>query len=404
MHSFNSRRHATCSLSLISSRSQSWIRSQFRCKSISISPIPAVPPTPILLCNIIVCMFSPICQTLTIVLTKVSPSVSVSVHSNGLFITLSTSTHRSLSPNSLNNTSPHINSISGQLRSSLSNDINSFSIHPQHNEVPLWRVKCSSTAHGHDSVRGVNIRSIISQMIIHHPNRNRWVSWFMISMSITSMNRRRWLVTCMWNVIVALLHLVWTGVRSAMVRWTVSMVAEMKKNAGEWSCMNVGRMNIVAWVVNVFPSRSFVTTRILLIVGMDLMRREIIIAHGSCASNKPAFACDDVACMNQYLFEDDPIFSTSCDRNRHLILGRAMFTIRPPSISVDCWLAVNCLVFFAYLLSPDCEPLNPYVAKLQAMQKDCPELLLLPSTPIAFGHAYFLYDFDGLKPHSASYY
>ena len=129
-----------------------------------------------MLYNIIVCMFSRMCKASAIALAKSSPSVSVSVHNNGLFTIVTTNTHRSLSRNSLNNTSPHINSISGQHRSSLLSDINSISINPWHNQASLWQVKCSSTAHGHDSVLCVNMRSIISQVIIHHHHhhhRNR---------------------------------------------------------------------------------------------------------------------------------------------------------------------------------------------------------------------------------------
>ena len=123
-----------------------------------------------------------------------------------------------------------------------------------------------------------------------------------------------------------------------------------------------------------------------------------------CRSIEPSFACEDIACLNRASVRAESTITSSCDHSRHLMLGRAMFSIRPPSISDDCWLAVNCLVFFAYLLNPDCERFELDEARLSTMQKDCPELLFLPSTPIAFGHASLLYGFDPLKPLGDSYY
>ncbi|UJR06936.1 hypothetical protein I4U23_011225, partial [Adineta vaga] len=82
---------------------------------------------------------------------------------------------------------------------------------------------------------------------------------------------------------------------------------------------------------------------------------------------------------------------SSVSKHIELLTGQ-IFIETPSSITNDCWLAFKCHYNIMHNIDPICDGGNHFnISFLDIINITCPEIFMIPATPIAFTHIYFLY-------------
>ena len=116
----------------------------------------------------------------------------------------------------------------------------------------------------------------------------------------------------------------------------------------------------------------------------------------------PIFAFDDVSCIHlnsvgQFNFYP---WLSSCVNNRLHILLYTMISMKPTSISDECWAAFKCIIHIPMADSYICRLICHDGFCDRILQIKCSDFIYLSAIPILYGHVNLLFNkntFDGLK-------
>jgi hypothetical protein len=109
-----------------------------------------------------------------------------------------------------------------------------------------------------------------------------------------------------------------------------------------------------------------------------------------CNSAQPAFQCEDVRCgTNSHM--NPSYLTSSCVKERELLLLKAIFSKKAKSIPENCWTAFKCLTNMPFEDDPMCLNFSQDEQCKNIIQQTCPDILNIPDVPILFGHIYFAY-------------
>ncbi|CAF1063083.1 unnamed protein product [Adineta steineri] len=115
-------------------------------------------------------------------------------------------------------------------------------------------------------------------------------------------------------------------------------------------------------------------------------------------NSEPTFSKEDVTCSNRNMLLRIKMTS-SCVLQRTDLIEKLMFTDKPQNVSNDCWLAIHCQWNTKILSALICENISFDRTFTEIINQTCPDMLYMPSSPVLFGHIYFLYTKeDMLKP------
>ncbi|CAF4126864.1 unnamed protein product, partial [Adineta steineri] len=107
-------------------------------------------------------------------------------------------------------------------------------------------------------------------------------------------------------------------------------------------------------------------------------------------SSEPTFSTEDVTCSKR----DTPFrvkMTSSCVKKRTALIEKLMFTDKPQNISNDCWLAIHCQWNINITSDLICDDISSDGNFTEIIDQTCPNMLYMPSSPVIFGHIYFLY-------------
>ncbi|CAF1391740.1 unnamed protein product [Adineta steineri] len=115
-------------------------------------------------------------------------------------------------------------------------------------------------------------------------------------------------------------------------------------------------------------------------------------------SSEPTFSLEDVTCSDRNM-QFRIKMTSSCVLQRTDLIEKLMFTDKPQNVSDDCWLAIHCHWNIQKLSDLICENISFNRTFTEIIDQTCPDMMYIPSTPVLFGHIYFLYTKeDMLKP------
>ncbi len=106
--------------------------------------------------------------------------------------------------------------------------------------------------------------------------------------------------------------------------------------------------------------------------------------------NAPTFANEDITCPLRF-YKFHTRLTSSCVPTRDNLLREMMFFDTPNSLSDICWLVFKCFINILNRFDPKCSDLCLNESCKQMLGKTCPNLLLIPAGPLAFGHMYLAY-------------
>ncbi|CAF1360066.1 unnamed protein product [Adineta steineri] len=107
-------------------------------------------------------------------------------------------------------------------------------------------------------------------------------------------------------------------------------------------------------------------------------------------STEPIFTNEDIICpLRFYLFIIR--FTSSCIPKRNNLLKDMLFLDTPNLLSDICWLAFKCHYGIPNSFDPKCNHICVNKTCKQIINETCPDLLIIPTGALAFGHIYFAY-------------
>jgi hypothetical protein len=111
------------------------------------------------------------------------------------------------------------------------------------------------------------------------------------------------------------------------------------------------------------------------------------------SADEPAFASEDISCVKTHSLRIGlySMFS-SCSYDRRELLAKAMFSIKPQSISNECWTAMKCSIVTPILQKSICSNLCKNKTCEEIINTTCPDIMYVPAFPLFFGHVNFAYD------------
>ncbi|CAF0744979.1 unnamed protein product [Adineta steineri] len=107
-------------------------------------------------------------------------------------------------------------------------------------------------------------------------------------------------------------------------------------------------------------------------------------------NSEPTFSKEDIKCSNRNMLILVKMTS-SCVQHRTGLIEKLMFTDKPQNISNDCWLAILCQWNTKILSALICDDISSDGNFTEIINQTCPDMLYMPSSPVLFGHIYFLY-------------
>ncbi|CAF1355312.1 unnamed protein product [Adineta steineri] len=116
-------------------------------------------------------------------------------------------------------------------------------------------------------------------------------------------------------------------------------------------------------------------------------------------NSEPTFSTEDVTCSDRNTNLRIKMTS-SCDVQRTDLIEKLMFTDKPQNVSNDCWLAILCQWYTNILPDLICENISFDRTFTEIIDQTCPDMLYMPSSPVLFGHIYFLYTKEDMLKHN----
>jgi hypothetical protein len=131
----------------------------------------------------------------------------------------------------------------------------------------------------------------------------------------------------------------------------------------------------------------------------DELRGEYFLQHpniDTCFMPDPTFSNEDISCIqSDYRFWS--LLTSSCISQRHQLLLRSLFSIKPKSISDECWTAFKCIIDIPIRNDPLCKNLCSNETCDEIIRMKCPNQINVPAVPILLGHLYLAYEKNDLK-------
>jgi len=114
----------------------------------------------------------------------------------------------------------------------------------------------------------------------------------------------------------------------------------------------------------------------------DTMKSTIELFQG------PTFYFEDVLCIKLYLLNMYPsgLRGSSCVENRQKLISYAIFSIKPNSLSDECWTAFKCIVHVPIIHFAICKLICHYGFCKQILKTECPNLIDVSATPFLYDH------------------
>ena len=113
-------------------------------------------------------------------------------------------------------------------------------------------------------------------------------------------------------------------------------------------------------------------------------------------TGEPTFRSEDILCTTAYEhdanFVPQRFLSHACLEQRRMLLSQAIFSIKPYSISDECWTALKCMMCMPIKASSVYFMTCGDTAKEEIINKTCPDIIYIPAFPIIDGHVYLVYD------------
>ena len=119
-----------------------------------------------------------------------------------------------------------------------------------------------------------------------------------------------------------------------------------------------------------------------------------IIRSGDQLVEEPIFMLEDVSCVNfvgtNHGWSDT--WTSSCVKHRQKLISYSMFSVKPNSLSEECWTALKCIVYIPINDSPICKLvcLDGFCNKL--LKTQCPDLIYLSAIPFLYRHVNLVVD------------
>ena len=114
----------------------------------------------------------------------------------------------------------------------------------------------------------------------------------------------------------------------------------------------------------------------------------------NCQTNEPAIACEDLTCTLHRPSFTMFLITSSCEKQRNILLWRAKISVKPAPVSDDCWFAFICSILLLYMSDAKCRQFCAERSCTQITQQTCPDSILVPTTPVLEGHVQFIYQID----------
>ncbi|CAF3948757.1 unnamed protein product, partial [Rotaria sp. Silwood1] len=109
-----------------------------------------------------------------------------------------------------------------------------------------------------------------------------------------------------------------------------------------------------------------------------------------CDSAEPTIKCEDIKCSSR--IQSKIKMPVLCVPQRANLLLQAMFSIKPDSVSDLCWKFLMCLLHVSIFYEDQyCIRFCQNMVCSNIIQRSCPDMLLVPTAPVLFGHIYFAY-------------
>ena len=112
-----------------------------------------------------------------------------------------------------------------------------------------------------------------------------------------------------------------------------------------------------------------------------------------CINFPPVMACQDVRCSHDSFLNGFELQNV-CGRNKRTILTQALFSVQPPHLSKECWLALICRVSADLSVTTPCQEYCWYRECASVIKQHCPHeqsLYFFPSVPVLYGHLHLVY-------------
>ena len=108
-------------------------------------------------------------------------------------------------------------------------------------------------------------------------------------------------------------------------------------------------------------------------------------------SRLPTIHSEDISCSERsdmsYTF-----FTSSCDDHlRHELLSHLIINDRPITLPTTCYLAFYCTFYTEKFFTHICQDICEANKCIWIINETCPDIIIIPSVPIAFGHVYLGY-------------
>ncbi|CAF4126302.1 unnamed protein product, partial [Adineta steineri] len=116
-------------------------------------------------------------------------------------------------------------------------------------------------------------------------------------------------------------------------------------------------------------------------------------------NSEPTFSKEDVTCSKR----DTRLrikMTSSCAKNRIDLIEKLMFTDKPQNVSDECLLAIHCYWNMQGLLDLICPNISFDRTFTEIIDQTCPDMMYIPSSPVLFGHIYFLYTKEDVLKHN----
>ena len=106
----------------------------------------------------------------------------------------------------------------------------------------------------------------------------------------------------------------------------------------------------------------------------------------------PTINNEDTLCISLFgLSEISLVMTKTCDITHDEFLTESKLNDKPITLSNICYFAFSCTFYFEKIILPTCVDICAYDRCAWILNETCPEIIIVPSIPIAFGHVYFGY-------------
>ncbi|CAF4907208.1 unnamed protein product [Rotaria sp. Silwood1] len=116
-----------------------------------------------------------------------------------------------------------------------------------------------------------------------------------------------------------------------------------------------------------------------------------------CNIAEPTIQCEDIICrIHNHMYQTS--LTSSCVKERTLLLLKALFSSKPNFVHDNCWQAFKCLFNIPMEDNSTCLEFCQNKKCENIIQKTCPHILNIVDIPILFDHVHFIYTKNDFNP------